>query len=118
MSFAGNSSWVVVLLAGLACGTTWAEEKPASPKAAKPKEGILIFGDQGKGNVTFSGTFTLDLGQGGTMTLNMGPDQKEGQAVVITGTLNLVVDGPAKSTCQVPSRWLRFRVWRCRGRCN
>jgi hypothetical protein len=111
-------------LAGLACGTAWAEERPASPKATKPKEGILVFGDKGQGTVTFSGTFTLDVGQGGTMTLNIGPNQKEGQgqAVVIKGTLNLVVDEPTKSTCQVPAkcrcRWRAFKVWRCRGRCN
>ncbi len=117
MSSAKNSLWVVLFLAWVACGTAWAEEKPASPKAAKPKEGILIFGDQGQGTVTFSGTFTLDVGQGGTMTVIIGPNQKQGN-----GTLSLVVDVPTKSKCQVPSRcrcrWWRFKAWRFRGRCN
>jgi hypothetical protein len=61
MSFTEHSSWVVILLAGLTCGTAWAEDKSASPKVANPPVANTYTGT----TTVTAGTLTIGNAQPG-----------------------------------------------------
>ena len=97
MSFARHSSWIVIFVAVLACGTAWAEDKSASGKTDSPPAKNMY-----TGTTTISGGRLIEHPGGTFEGVIIGSNTVNPPAAINAGTLTIVgpkaVNPPATKT--------------------